>query len=126
MVHTKHATRGKSRIEMRGEARYRSRSFKRVQRKTPGARTVTHYTKSSPSVALCGLCKEPLHGLPRARDIKVRSFSRSQLTVQRPFGANLCSGCSREIIRWRARVQHKLVRLDEIPISYKQYVKVSA
>gem|GEM_PF-326580 len=124
MVHTKHTTKRKGRIETRGEPRYRSRSLRQVQRKTPGSRTVTHYEKRLPGVALCAICKDTLHGLPRANNAKVKRFSKSTLTVQRPFGANLCSSCSRDIIRWRARVQHNLCREDEVPISYRQYVPV--
>ena len=126
MVHMKHSTRGKPRIETRGEPRYRSRSLRQVQRKTPGSRTVTHYEKRLPGHALCAICKDPLHGLPRGTTSQVKRFSRTELTVQRPFGANLCSPCSREIIRWRAKASHKLARADEIPISYRQYVKVNA
>ncbi|HKZ49749.1 MAG TPA: hypothetical protein VJ110_01980 [Candidatus Nanoarchaeia archaeon] len=125
MVHIKHRTRHGGKLIMKGAPRYRSRTFRKVQRKTPGSKTVVQYIKRNPSVAHCGSCKNPLHGLPRARDRKIKHFSRTQLTTQRPFG-NLCSSCSRDIIRWRARVQHKLARPDEIPISYRQYVKVGA
>jgi len=127
MVHVKHRTRGAPKIEMKGAPRYRSRvSLVRVQRKTPGGKTVTHYKKQKPGFAICAICKKPLHGLPRVIPVRVKSLTRTDLTVQRPFGANLCSHCSREILIWRARVKHKLLRVDEIPISYKEFVKIGA
>ncbi len=123
MVHVKHRTRGAPKIEMKGAPRYRSRSLTRVQRRTPGGRTVTHYNKQKPGFAVCAICKKPLHGLPREVPVRVKKLTRTDLTVQRPFGANLCSPCTREILIWRARIKHKLSRADEIPISFREFVK---
>ncbi|MEM2874022.1 MAG: hypothetical protein QW063_01000 [Candidatus Nanoarchaeia archaeon] len=123
MVHIKHKIRGATKIEIRGEPRYRSRrGIRRTQRKTPGNRTVVHYKKKAPGKALCAICKNYLHGLPRGLPVKIRRLSKTDRTVQRPFGANLCSPCTREILIWRARVKHKLARPDEVPISLREFI----
>ena len=127
MVHVKHKTRGAPKIEMKGAPKYRSRvAHRKTQRRTPGGKTVTHYIKPKPGFAICAICKKPLHGISREASAKAKKLSRTDLTVQRPFGANLCSPCTREIIIWRARVKHKLTRPDEIPISLKEFVKIGA
>lgn len=125
MVHVKHKTRGAPKIEMRGAPRYRSRTaYRQTQRKTPGGKTVVHYVNRKPGFAICAICKKPLHGITRATPVKTKNLTRTDLTVQRPFGANLCSPCSREIIVWRARLKHKMVRKDDVPITYREFVKV--
>jgi large subunit ribosomal protein L34e len=127
MVHVKHKVRGAPKIEMKGAPRYRSKvSLVRVQRRTPGGRTVTHYKKPKPNIAKCAICKMPLHGLPRLIPAKAKKAKRTVLTIQRPFGANLCSSCMRDILRWRVRLKYKLCNIDEIPISIKEFVKAKA
>ena len=122
MVHIKHRKRTPAKIAVRGEPRFRSRSLRRVQRRTPGGRTVVHYEKPLPKRAHCAICKDDLHGLKRARPTVIKRLPRVKKTVQRPFGANLCSGCAREIIKWRTRVKYNLARADEIPISYRELI----
>ena len=125
MVHVKHTTRGAAKVAMRGEPRYRARKgIRRVQRKTPGGRTVVHYEKKNISKAVCAICKGYLQGLNIGTSAEMKKLSRTDRTVQRPFGAYLCSPCSREILSWRARVKHKLVKADDVPIHYRQFVMV--
>jgi len=124
MVHGKHKTRGAPKIEMKGAPRYRSRSFRKTQTRTPGGKTIVQYTKPKPGFAVCAICKNPLHGLKRGTPIQIRKLTRTDLTVQRPFGANLCSPCTREILIWRARIKHKMAKADDVPISYREFVKV--
>ncbi|MBI2575929.1 50S ribosomal protein L34e, partial [Candidatus Woesearchaeota archaeon] len=47
------------------QPRLRSRTFRRLRKKTPGGRTVTHYTKRKPKQAHCSSCGGKLHGIPR-------------------------------------------------------------
>jgi large subunit ribosomal protein L34e len=124
MVHVKHRTRGAPKIIMKGAPRYRSRSLIRSQVRTPGGKTIVHYNKPRPGFAVCAICKKPLHGLPRGTPIQIKKLTRTDVTIQRPFGANLCSPCTREILIWRARVKHKMAKADDVPISYREFVKV--
>ena len=125
MVHVKHRTRGAPKIVMRGEPRFKSRrGLRRTQRKTPGSITVVHYEKKKAGKPLCAICKNYLHGIPRAKPIVMSHMSRTEKTVQRPFGANLCSPCTRKVLVWKARVKHKIAKADDVPIHYREFVKV--
>lgn len=77
----------------------RSRSFRRKKVKTPGGTSVTHYLKRDPSPSKCAMCRKPLHGVPKERNIKLSSLSRSQRRPERPYGGNLCSACMRQKIK---------------------------
>jgi len=80
-----------------------TRSLRRVQVKTPGARTAVHFIKRKPSMARCGNCHVELKGIPRALPSEFKNLPYSQKTVARPYGGNLCSKCSREKIIERYR-----------------------
>lgn len=73
-----------------------SRSIKRVQRKTPGGRTVVHFKRAKYGYPTCAGCKAKLHSI--ARD--VRGLSKTQKRSERPF-PNLCPKCMRAEIKRR-------------------------
>jgi len=75
-----------------------TRSLRRVKVRTPGGNLVIHYTKRKPKVAKCGNCKKELKGIPRERPSVFRNLSLSKKRVERPYGGNLCSQCTRETI----------------------------
>ncbi|MEM4737760.1 MAG: hypothetical protein QW233_04040, partial [Acidilobaceae archaeon] len=54
----------------------RSRSFRRVMRRTPGGSTTTHYEKRKPGYAVCSRCKKPLGGVPRLRPSELKGLSK--------------------------------------------------
>lgn len=82
---------------------FKSRTLRRVKVKTPGGKTVTHYRKRKPSHAKCGTCGAKLSGVPRERPYKMQTMSKSEKKPERPFGGNLCSACTREKIKLKAR-----------------------
>ena len=63
--------------------RYRSRSYKRVYKNTPGGENVLRYKKKKPSKHVCAECGKLLHGVPR--------------------GGYLCSSCARKHFKNEAR-----------------------
>lgn len=73
----------------------RSRTFRRVFKKTPGGKTVLHYSKRKPSKAKCGKCGAVLAGVPVDRPVKIRRMAKTQKRPSRPFGGVLCSKCMR-------------------------------
>ena len=85
------------------EPRFRSRSLRRVKKKLPGGSTVTKYEHRNPSVHKCSKCGKELKGIPRARPHKMKNMGISKKTVSRPFGGNLCSNCSRKLIKEETR-----------------------
>ena len=78
-----------------------SRSLRRVNRRTPGNRTVTHFEKKRPSKPVCGNCGKPLNSIPR-QDI-VRKLPKSSRRSERPY-PELCPKCSRAKIKEKLKV----------------------
>jgi len=81
----------------------RSRSLRRIKVKTPGSRVVIHYRKKKPKISHCGNCGAILKGVPRARPKKMQKMSKTKKRPQRPFGGVLCTRCTREIFREKAK-----------------------
>ena len=122
MAHKRTKTKGIAKIEVRTEPRYRSRSLKRFQRKTPGNRTVTHYKYRMQGKHICAICGNVLHGKPRGKPFKIAKLAKSERKPTRPFGGMLCSPCSRHIIKLRAQLKGGLIKSEDIPISLGGYV----
>lgn len=81
----------------------RSRTLRRIKKKLPGGAYIIHYLKRKPSAAKCSACGAVLHGIKKATPIKAKNLSKSKKTVSRPYGANLCSKCSRKKIKSSVR-----------------------
>ena len=75
-----------------------TRRLRRVKVKTPGGRVKIHYLKRKPKSAKCGKCGKALIGIPRERPAVFRNLSFTERRVERPYGGNLCSRCTREVI----------------------------
>lgn len=79
--------------------RFKSRTFRRIPRKTPGGRVSLQYRKRKPSKAVCGKCGALLAGVPRERPFKMMNMPKSAKRPERPFGGVLCSACMRKKIK---------------------------
>ena len=82
---------------------FKSRTFRRVFVKTPGAETKIHYRKRKPSKAKCGGCGVELKGVPRERPYRMQNMPKTAKRPERPFGGVLCSKCMRKEIVARSR-----------------------
>ncbi|ADC46729.1 ribosomal protein L34e Rpl34e [Methanobrevibacter ruminantium M1] len=83
--------------------RFRSRSYKRTNTKTPGGVNVLRYKKKKPSKHVCAECGAVLHGVPRGRPFEVNKLAKSKKRPNRPFGGNLCPECTRKHFKQEAR-----------------------
>jgi len=81
----------------------RSRTLRRVFRKTPGRRTVLHYVSRKPDAAICGSCGAKLKGMFREKTSKVRKAATSKKRPTRPYAGVLCTRCMRRKIIEGAR-----------------------
>jgi len=81
----------------------KSKSLRKVFRKTPGARTVVHYKKKIPAKPKCAVCRAVLKGVARANANELRRMPKTMKRPQRPFGGILCSRCSRNELKKLAR-----------------------
>lgn len=85
------------------EGAKKSRTFRRVNVKTPGGKTILSYRKRKPSKAKCSNCGKVLSGVPRARDYKIQNMAKTEKRPSRAYGGNMCSKCSRDLIKEKAR-----------------------
>ena len=79
----------------------RSRSLRRLIRKTPGGKSKNVYKRRKPSNTSCSSCGNKLSGVPRDRVANVRKLSMTKRKPKRMFGGKLCSKCSRKTIKNR-------------------------
>jgi len=77
---------------------YRTRSWRRVMRRTPGGRLEVHFEKRKPGPARCARCGRPLAGVPRERPSRLRKLSKTAKRPERPYGGVLCSTCLAEML----------------------------
>ncbi len=83
--------------------RHKSRSLRRVFRKTPGGKVVLHYKKRKPKLARCGSCGAVLKGVVKARPSKLKNMPKTKKRPERPYGGVLCSKCLRKLMIEKAR-----------------------
>ena len=79
--------------------RFKSRTFRRISRKTPGGNVSLQYRKRKPAKAKCGACGALLAGVPRERPFKMQNMPKTAKRPERPFGGVLCSKCMRKKIK---------------------------
>lgn len=87
-------------------SKFKSRTFRRVKKVTPGHKNTVHYVKRKPGAATCPVYGTPLSGVPRETPSKLKKIPKSSRRPERPFGGVLSSRASREVIK-------SLVRLEE-------------
>jgi len=85
------------------EGRFKSRTFRRVNKKTPGGKNIRQYKKRKPEPHKCANCGKLLKGIPRERPYKMQNMGVTKKRPERPFGGKLCSKCSRDLIKQEAR-----------------------
>ncbi len=76
----------------------KSGSFRKVFKKTPGAKNVVHYESRKPKVHKCAVCGEKLAGIPRLRPTDAKNTPKSNKRPERPYGGYLCNVCARKKI----------------------------
>ncbi|MFH1285657.1 MAG: 50S ribosomal protein L34e [Candidatus Micrarchaeota archaeon] len=96
----------------------RSNSMVKRERKTPGGRISTIYSrrKKKPLVR-CGICKRVLTGVSNKR-----GASKTERKPSRLFGGMLCHRCVSRIIQQRARIENGEITKEEIEVRFKRYV----
>jgi large subunit ribosomal protein L34e len=81
----------------------KSTSIRRITRKAPGGRLVTHFEYKKPSPAICGKCGSLLPGVPAERPFMIKKLSKTEKRPSRPYGGVLCSKCLRALEKEKAR-----------------------
>ncbi|MCS7112280.1 MAG: 50S ribosomal protein L34e [Ignisphaera sp.] len=76
----------------------RSRSYKRISKKTPGGRTVVHYERRKSTRMRCARCGHVLNGIP-LKDVSRRGLPKVMKRPERMFGGTLCPRCLRNVLK---------------------------
>jgi large subunit ribosomal protein L34e len=76
--------------------KHKSRSLRKVFKKTPGGRNVIHYEARNPKSHKCASCANELHGIPRLSAKKMEKAPKTEKRPERPYGGYLCSACTRK------------------------------
>ncbi len=92
---------------------FKSRTFRRIKKKTPGGETKLVYAKRKPSVAHCGRCGAQLQGIPRGTPKDIAKLSKTEKRPERPFGGVLCAKCLRDVMKYEAREGSEEEQSDE-------------
>lgn len=77
--------------------------MKRIKIKLPTKRIIIRKRKKKPKIPKCAICKKPLHGIPRLRRSELKKLPKSKKSVERAYGGYLCSRCTKELIKEKAR-----------------------
>ena len=79
--------------------RHKSHTLRKVFVRTPGSKTVVHFRRRKPSKAICGTCKKLLMGVPREIPRRMANLPKTAKRPERPYGGNLCSSCTRKLLK---------------------------
>ena len=82
----------------RGRRTYNNASNRKKIRRTPGNRRVYLPYKKGGVIPKCITCKGRLNGIDVCRQAKISRIRKSQRTVTRTYGGNLCGSCLSERI----------------------------
>ncbi len=82
---------------------FKSGRFRKIFVKTPGGRTTVHYRETKPKRAVCSVCKKQLAGVPRERPAVMIHLPKTAKRPERPYGGMLCSSCTRNLLKQKAR-----------------------
>lgn len=83
---------------------FKSKTLRKVYRKTPGNKVVIHFKKKKPGKAKCAGCGALLKGIPRERPHKMRKMAKTKKKTSRPYGGYFCSRCMRKLIIEKSRI----------------------
>jgi len=85
------------------DSRFKSKSYRRVSKRTPKFGSKTVYTRKKHRKVVCAICGKEIHGLKRFLPSDLRKLAKSQKTIARPYGAYICSECLRKLMKEKAR-----------------------
>ncbi len=82
---------------------YRSRSYKRIWKRTPSGETKLAFERRKKIKHKCARCGKELAGTPRSH-LEQRKLSKTEKRPERPFGGMLCHRCLEELIKSAVRI----------------------
>lgn len=96
----------------------RSRSLRRIQRKSPGGETKKRYERRKGTKAKCAICKKRLQGASCSKVL-----SKTQKHPKRLFAGNLCHQCTEQALKLKTRIREGEIDIGDISIRFKKHVE---
>jgi len=96
----------------------RSRSVKRIYRRTPSGRVSVLYKRATKARVKCRLCGAILGGVK-----DVRTAAKSERVPSRVFAGQLCSGCVARILKARTRIRSGATKISDYPFAHYEFIK---
>ncbi|UCD04278.1 MAG: 50S ribosomal protein L34e [Candidatus Woesearchaeota archaeon] len=84
----------------------------RKVRKTPTGKKKIVFKRKQHRKSHCSLCKKVIHGVKRG----------GSKGPNRKYGGELCSACSRKVLKIKAKFKNKTIEKGDIPISLRKYM----
>ncbi|MDD9953949.1 MAG: 50S ribosomal protein L34e [Candidatus Woesearchaeota archaeon] len=85
--------------------RFKSRTYARKRKVTPGGKNVLRHSLRKPKKIRCQVTGEVLPGVARGRPAQLKKMTKSQKVPSRPFAGVLSSKAMRAELIKRARTQ---------------------
>lgn len=95
----------------------RSSSVRKIFTRAPSGTHVHYRRRTSAGRASCSACGGLLHGVSCERGL-----AKSKRKPSRIFGGNLCSECSRKVIKLRVLLKTNEMSIEDVPMIYQKYV----
>ncbi len=102
-----------------------TRMKKKRFRKTPGGRTVAHYSRSDKSYAECAVTGKQLHGTGNQDKAAVGKQSRTGRRPSVKFGGILSGEARKELWENFALVEGGVKKINEVPVRFRKFIEVA-
>ena len=96
----------------------RSRSYRKISYKTPGAKNKKRYERRKTTKNFCALCEKKILGASTEK-----SLSKTAKKAGRKFSGELCSSCSRDVTKTQTRLNDGSITLKEISVKMRKYLR---
>ena len=77
--------------------------MKKVKVRLPSGKVVLRIKKERVGAGVCANCKKELHGVPGRNAVDIGKLSKTEKRPSRAYGGYLCSDCTKELFREKAR-----------------------
>jgi large subunit ribosomal protein L34e len=100
-----------------------TRMKKKKYRRTPGSKTVVHYTRHKITKAECPVTKKRLHGTGNQTKSSIRKLSKTRKRPSVKFGGVLSAKARRTIWDEAALVLLGKKNINDVSMTIRKYVK---
>jgi ribosomal protein L34E len=105
------------------EMRLSQRRMKRKSVRLPSGKVVKRTFRGKTSDHKCSICAAKLQvKTSKKRIAEVSKLSASKRRISRPYGAHLCTKCTRKLFSLKVMVEAKEISLDDVDIRFKKYL----